>query len=234
NKKGVIVVRNCETAELIKLAGAGLYRYVNIALATEIAKICENFDIDFIEVMEKTNLINYYHLHKPTIGIGGHCVPVYPYFIFNSFKDQKLLEESIEINENLPKYSIEIIKKFFGNLKGKKIGVFGLSYRGNVKEDRFSPTYEIIKILIVEGAEVFIHDPFYSKEELEFKTGVKYISEDEIGKLDGLIIATDHEKYKNINFPKNLKFVFDGKSFLDPEKISSKGIKYLAIGRLCF
>ncbi|MFH8093056.1 MAG: nucleotide sugar dehydrogenase [Candidatus Aenigmatarchaeota archaeon] len=234
NKKGVIIVRNCETAELIKLAGAGIYRYVNIALAAEIARICENFDIDFIEVMEKTNLIKYYHLHKPTIGVGGHCVPVYPYFIFNNFKDQKLLEASIKINENLPRYSINIIKKFFGSLKGKKIGIFGLSYRGDVREDRFSPTYEIIKILKREGVKVFINDPYYTKEELELKTGVKYINEDEMNKLDGIIIATDHERYKSLDFPKNLKFVFDGKSFLDPEKIKKKGIKYLAIGRLCF
>ncbi|MFH8087066.1 MAG: nucleotide sugar dehydrogenase [Candidatus Aenigmatarchaeota archaeon] len=234
NKRGVIVVRNCETAELIKLAGAGLYRYVNIALATEIAKICEKFDIDFIEVMEKTNLIKYYHLHKPTIGVGGHCVPVYPYFIFNNFKDQKLLETSIRINENLPKYSIDIIKRVMGSLKGKKIGIFGLSYKGNVKEDRFSPTYEVIKILKKEGVKIFIHDPFYTKEELESKTGVKYINEKEINKLDGIIIATDHEKYKHLDFPRNLKFVFDGKSFLDPKKIREKGIKYLAIGRLCF
>jgi len=234
NKKGVIVVRNCETAELIKLSGVGLYRYVNIALAAEIAEICEKFDIDYIEVMENTNLVKFYHLHKPTIGIGGHCAPVYPYFVFNQFKDFKLLKNSIKINENLPKKSIDLIKKSVGNLKNKKIAVLGLSYRGNVKEDRFSPTYEIIKILKKEGAKIFIHDPFYTKEELENKTKAKYVQENELEKMDGVIVATDHEEYKRLDFPKNLKFVFDGKSFLDPEKITEKGIKYLAIGRLCF
>jgi len=138
------------------------------------------------------------------------------------------------IYENLPKYSIYIIKRVMGSLKGKKIGIFGLSYKGNVKEDRFSPTYEVIKILKKKGVKIFIHDPFYTKEELESKTGVKYINEKEINKLDGIIIATDHEKYKHLDFPRNLKFVFDGKSFLDPKKIREKGIKYLAIGRLCF
>jgi nucleotide sugar dehydrogenase len=234
NKKGVIIVRNCETAELIKLSGVGFYRYVNIALASEIAKICEKFDIDYMEVMEKTNLIKFYHLHKPTIGIGGHCTPVYPYFVLNQFKDLKLLSNSIRINENLPTRSIKTIKKFVGSLKKQKIAIFGLSYRGNVKEDRFSPTYEIIKILKKEGAEIFIHDPFYTKEELENKTNAKYIQENELDKMDGIIVATDHEEYKKLDFPKNLKFVFDGKSFLDSRKISEKGIKYLAIGRLCF
>jgi nucleotide sugar dehydrogenase len=230
----VILVKNCETAELIKLSGVGLYRYVNIALAAEIAKICEKFDIDYIEVMENTNLIKFYHLHKPTIGIGGHCAPVYPYFVFNQFKEFKLLKNSIKINENLPKKSIDLIKKSVGNLKNKKIAVLGLSYRGNVKEDRFSPTYEIIKILKKEGAKIFIHDPFYTKEELENKTKAKYIQENELEKMDGVIVATDHKEYKRLDFPKNLMFVFDGKSFLDPEKITEKGIKYLAIGRSCF
>jgi nucleotide sugar dehydrogenase len=120
NRKRVILVKNCETAELIKLSGVGLYRYVNIALAAEIAKICEKFDIDYIEVMENTNLIKFYHLHKPTIGIGGHCAPVYPYFVFNQFKEFKLLKDSIKINESLPKRSVELIKKSVGSLKTKK------------------------------------------------------------------------------------------------------------------
>jgi len=234
NRKGVILVKNCETAELIKLSGVGLYRYVNIALAAEIAKICEKFDIDYIEVMENTNLIKFYHLHKPTIGIGGHCAPVYPYFVFNQFKEFKLLKDSIKINESLPKRSVELIKKSVGSLKNKKIAVLGLSYKGDVKEDRFSPTYEIIKILKREGAKIFIHDPFYTKEELENKTKAKYIQENELEKMDGVIVATDHKEYKRLDFPKNLMFVFDGKSFLDPEKITEKGIKYLAIGRSCF
>jgi nucleotide sugar dehydrogenase len=234
NRKRVILVKNCETAELIKLSGVGLYRYVNIGIAAEIAKICEKFDIDYIEVMENTNLIKFYHLHKPTIGIGGHCAPVYPYFVFNQFKEFKLLKDSIKINESLPKRSVELIKKSVGSLKNKKIAVLGLSYKGDVKEDRFSPTYEIIKILKRERAKIFIHDPFYTKEELENKTKAKYIQENELEKMDGVIVATDHKEYKRLDFPKNLMFVFDGKSFLDPEKITEKGIKYLAIGRSCF
>jgi nucleotide sugar dehydrogenase len=234
NKKGVVVVRNCETAELIKLSGVGLYRYVNIALAAEIAKICEKFNIDFIEVMEKTNLTNLYKLHKPTIGVGGHCLPVYPHLVVSKIDDFSLLKNSIEINEGLPKHSIEIIKKFSGSLVGKKIAILGLSYRGGVKEDRFSPTYEIIKLLKDEGSEAFIHDPFYTKEELEVKTGIKTIDLNELNKVDGIIIATDHQEYKELDLPKNLEFVFDGKSFLDPERVSKLGVKYLAVGRTIF
>lgn len=233
NKKGVIVVRNCETAELIKLSGVGLYRYVNIALAAEIAKICERFEIDYMEVMEKTNLIQYYNLHKPTIGIGGHCLPVYPYFVVNEM-DLGLIRKGIEINENLPRHSVEIIKKHVGSLRNKKIFILGLGYKKNLREDRFSPAYEIIKILGEEGTDVFIHDPLYTKDELKSKTGLEVFDLSELSKADGVIIVADHEEYKSLDFPKNLEFVFDGKSFLEPEKITKKGIKYLAIGRTCF
>jgi nucleotide sugar dehydrogenase len=234
NKKGVIVVKNCETAELIKLSGVGLYRYMNVALAAEIARICEKFNIDFIEVMEKTNLIHFYKLHKATIGIGGHCMPVYPHFVMNEMDDFSLLEESVRINDNLPKHSVEIIKKYCGSLEGKKIAVLGIAFKGNVKEDRFSPTYEIIKILREEGAEVFIHDPFYTKEELKAKTGLEFINTDKLDRVDGVVVSSDHDEYKKLDFPRNLMFVLDGRSFLDVKKITEKGIKYLAVGRTCF
>lgn len=234
NKKGVHTVRNSETAELIKLSGVGLYRYANIALAAEIAKICERLNIDFKEVMEKTNLVKYYNLHEPTIGIGGHCAPVYPHFIANDIKDLSLLNDSIKINESMPKHAVEIVKSFFGPLNDKKIAVLGLSYRGNIKEDRYSPSYEVIRILKEEGAIVFIHDPRYSKEELERKTASTYIDTNYIKNMDGAIVATDHDEYRNVEFDGNIKFVFDGKSFLDHERISGKGIKYLAVGRTCF
>jgi len=231
NKKGVIVVKNCETAEMIKLM-EGVYRYVNIALANEIAKICEKNGIDFMEVMEKFNLIPYYNLHKATIGAGGKCIPIYPYFLLEHFEDPSLVQSSIKTNIGMPKHTIEIIKNKFGNLKEKKIAVLGLSFRGNIKDDSLSPTYELIKLLKDEEAVIFIHDPFFDKTELEDKTKATSIDLDEIQKMDGIIVATDHDIYKRVNFSGNIKFVFDGKSFLDKEKIKENGIKYLAVGRI--
>ncbi|MEM5802299.1 MAG: nucleotide sugar dehydrogenase [Candidatus Aenigmatarchaeota archaeon] len=233
NKKGVILVENCETAEMIKLL-EGIYRYVNIALANEIALLCEKFKIDFIEVMKNFNLIPYYNLHKATIGVGGHCIPIYPNFVLEHLNNPNLISLSIEINKNMPKHSVEIIEKNFGPLKNKKIAVLGLSYKGNVKEDRFSPTYDVLEILKKRGAEVYINDPFYSKKELEEKTKAKFIELKNLNFMDGVIVATDHDEFKRINFKGNVKFVFDGKSFLNPKKIIKKGIKYLAIGRNCF
>ena len=233
NKKGVIVVKNCETAEMIKLM-EGIYRYTNIALANEVAILCEKFKIDFIEVMENFNLVPYYNLHKATIGVGGHCIPVYPHFILDHVNEPDLINPSIKINKSMPEHAIEIIENYFGSLKNKKIAVLGLSYKGNVKEDRFSPTYDILKLLKKRKSKVYINDPFYSKEELEQKTKVEFIDIKNINSMDGIIVATDHDYFKKIEFNGNIKFVFDGKSFLDPYKIMKKGIKYLAIGRVDF
>lgn len=231
-KKGVVLVRNCETAELIKLC-EGIYRYVNIALSKEIAEICEKFDVDYLDVMKGTNDIEYYHLHLPTIGVGGLCIPVYPHFIKNE-GISGLVAKSIETNENLPKYSVDMIKKFVGDLSGKKIAILGLTFKEGVKEDRFSPTYELIKILKKENVKLYINDPYYSEDELKIKTGLDVIQLENLNEMDGIILASPLEEFKKLKFSGNIKFVFDGKSFLDKDDIIEKGIKYIAIGRTCY
>jgi len=168
-------------------------------------------------------------LHKPTIKIGGHCIPVYPHFVLQYLENKSLIRDGIEIDREMPKYCVNKIKKTI-ELKNKKILILGLSYKGNVKEDRFSPAYELIKLLKNEQVEIYCYDPYYTKEEIEEKTKVKYLDIKDLEKMDGVIIATDHEEFKNIDF-KGIKFVFDGKNFLDKEKIQKKGIKYFAIGR---
>lgn len=231
-KKGVVLVRNCETAELIKLS-EGIYRYVNIALSKELSEICEKFNVDYLDVMKGTNDIAYYHLHLPTVGVGGLCLPVYPYFIKNESVGG-LVGKSIEINENLPNYSVSLIKKNFGDISKKKIAVLGLTFREGIKEDRFSPAYKLINLLIQEGADVYAYDPYYPSEELKLKTKANFISLNSLGKMDGVIIASQLHQFKTIEFGGNIKFVFDGKSFLDKDKIIACGIKYIAIGRTCY
>jgi nucleotide sugar dehydrogenase len=233
NKNDVIVVKNCETAEMIKIA-EGTYRDTNIALANEIAKFCEKFNIDFLEVMQQANTQPYCHIHKAGIGAGGHCIPVYPHFLINEMDGLELIKHGRKINDSMSDHVVDIIKRNFGSLKGKKIGILGLAFRGGVKEDRFSSTYNLIKSLKKEDAEILIHDTMFSKEELEERTGVKYVDLSELKFLDGIIVATDHEEYKKLNFGGKVKFVFDGRAFLDPEKVSNFGVKYLAVGRTVF
>lgn len=230
-KGGVVLVRNSETAEMIKLC-EGIYRYLNIALAKEISEICEKFDVDYLDVMKGTNDIEYYHLHLPTVGIGGLCIPIYPHLIKNE-GSSGIIKKGIEINENLPKYSIELIKNEVGSLKGKKIVLLGLTFREGVKEDRFSPTYELIKLLQKENSEIYINDPYYSNEELKQKTSIQPISLDNLNKMDGIILVSALKPFKNINFS-GVKFIFDGKSFLNKDKIIKSGIKYIALGRICY
>jgi len=231
NKKKVIIVKNCETAEMVKLL-EGIYRHANIALANEIAKLCDKFKIDFNEVRETFNLVPYYNLHYASIGVGGHCVPVYPHFVLDGIEEPDLIKPSIKLNRAMPEHCIKKLKKTVGNLKDKKIAILGLSYRGNIKEDRFSPTYNVIKLLKKEGVtELFLFDPYFSKNEIEEKTGLEYISLEEIDKVNGVIIATEHESFKEISFPSNLEFILDGKNILDKDKIIKLGVKYIGMGR---
>ena len=227
NKKGVIVASSLESAELTKLM-EGIYRYANIALADEVAKICDKFKLDFNEVRENFNKVPAYNLHKPSAKVGGHCIPVYPHFVLPYTEKPSLIEDSINLDRSMPEYCVNKLRKVI-ELKNKKILILGLSYKGGVKEDRFSPTYEIIKLLKNE-AELYCYDPYYSKEEIEERTGINYLSLNNLENMDGIILVTDHLEFNSINF-KGIKFIFDGKNFLDKEKIIKQGIKYLGIGR---
>ena len=226
NKKGVIAASSLESAELTKLM-EGIYRYANIALADEVAKICDKFKIDFKELRKNFNKILAYNLHKPSVKVGGHCIPVYPHFVLPYTEETSLIKDSIKIDRSMPEYCVNKLKEII-YLKNKRILILGLSYKGGVKEDRFSPAYEIINLL--KDSKLYCYDPYYSKEEIEERTGVNYLTPKDLNEMEGIILVTDHKEFKNIDF-KGMKFIFDGKNFLDKEKIESQGIKYLGVGR---
>jgi UDP-N-acetyl-D-mannosaminuronate dehydrogenase len=91
----------------------------------------------------------------------------------------------------MPEYCIKKLKKVVGNLKNKKIAILGLSYKGNVKEDRFSITYEIIRLLKRNKVKLYLFDPFFTKEEIKNKTGLLPINLEDLKNVDGVITAID-------------------------------------------
>jgi len=226
NKKGVIIASSLESAELTKLM-EGIYRYANIALADEVVKICDKFKIDFKELRENFNRVPAYNLHKPSVKVGGHCIPVYPHFVLPYTEEISLIKDSIKIDRNMPEYCVNKLNDVI-DLKNKKILILGLSYKGGVKEDRFSPAYEIINLL--KNSKLYCYDPYYSEDEIKEKTKIGYLNITNLENVDGVILVTDHPEFKSLNL-KGINFIFDGKNFLDKEKIERQGIKYLGIGR---
>ena len=171
-KKGVIAMSSIRTAETEKLL-EGVYRDVNIALANELAKFCEKVGVDFWEARNAANSQPFCHIHKPGVGVGGACIPIYPQFILHTADRMKidcsitrmsrnindsmaaycveqaieLLEEGKEEKNNIKKHGRERLKKRSFVNKGMDeviITLLGLAFRGGVSDTRSSPTYKVI------------------------------------------------------------------------------------------
>lgn len=222
---GVWAVSNSETAEFTKIAEA-TYRDVNIGLANEFELFAGQNGIDFSEVREAANSQPYSNLHVPGISVGGHCIPVYSNFYINNNTASDIAKSARKQNLAMPSIAINIIKKYYPNLKRFHIGVIGISYRPEVKESTYSGALDLLKLLKSEESIVFGFDSLYSKTEI-IELGFEYAPK--LSGMDGLIINTAHKVYAEIDYNKiiGLKFIFDGRNMLENYKVQKKNFKYL-------
>ncbi|HLG25016.1 MAG TPA: nucleotide sugar dehydrogenase [Candidatus Nanoarchaeia archaeon] len=183
-----VKVSNSRTAELAKIS-EGVYRDVNIALANELLKVSESYGIDFWEMREAARH-QYCNILEPG-NVGGHCIPVYPWFIINELK-APLMKTARELNDSMIEFYADKLKK----LKAKKVGIIGLSYREGVKEKAYSRSVDFINLLKKKGYEVYGLDPLYSKEETEKEFNVKFL--EKIEGMDAVVLMNKEKKYDDI------------------------------------
>ncbi len=231
----VMNVGTLETAEFVKLAGM-VYRDVNIALANELAVFSETSGIDFWKVLEAANTDGETFLLRPSIGVGGHCTPVYPYFLINradaSGVPQRIAALSRQVNEDQPARNVARLKAALGGLSGKKVHIMGLAFRPGVKEDSYSPAFALRDLLKREGAHVTLEDPVYSDDEL--KT-CGFVPDDiEKARPDALILNTAHREFAKPDLDKwmscGVSVVLDGQAFWDHREVEAVGLTYLGVG----
>jgi nucleotide sugar dehydrogenase len=241
NKKGVIAVSDATAAESVKVF-EGLYRDVNIALANELAMVCDELGIDAKEVFDAANTQPYSHIHAPGCGVGGHCIPVYPYFIINTVEGSTdMLKLARRINDGMPAYTVDLLEGALAKLEvgisGARVLLLGVTYRGDVNETRFSPAIDVISELKGRGAEVFAYDPVLGDGVQRFGTIPSDLgSGDGINEIDAILLASDHAEFKEINWDildrrMRHKVVVDGRNILDPEELRLRGYLYQAVGR---
>ena len=240
NKKGVIPVSNATTAEAVKVF-EGIYRDVNIALANQLALVCEELGIDAVEVFSVANTQPYSHLHMPGCGVGGHCIPVYPYFIMKTVRsDTSLLELSRRINDSMPQHVVSTLMKMLRStgVKRPKVLVLGLTFRGGVRETRYSPALKIVELLNEEGVDVYAYDPLLGKEEVERCARARYMPPDAFDG-DAVLIAADHQEFKRLDWSSlgrrmRNKIVVDGRQVVDVKALRRMGFKCTRVGMPCF
>jgi UDP-N-acetyl-D-mannosaminuronic acid dehydrogenase len=176
------LVSSAKVAEMIKVM-EGCYRDVNICLANELFKISESLGLDFFEARESANH-QYCHIHLPSTGVGGHCIPVYPWFLIKEMEKRekfghvRLLRTSREINDEMIEYWAEKIvlecMKVDKPLADVKICIRGITFRAGVKEFYHSRNMALAKLLMEKGLDTYVFDELLSEKEVESK-GFRYI-----------------------------------------------------------
>jgi UDP-N-acetyl-D-glucosamine dehydrogenase len=163
----VLTVSSTEAAELAKLL-ENIFRSVNIALVNELAQLCDRMGVDVWEVVEAAGTKPFgFMSFKPGPGLGGHCLPVDPFYLAWKAREFDFYTEFVElagkINENMPYFCLDKIARALNSqeqaVKGSRVHVVGVAYKADVADLRESPALKLIELLRDEGAEVSYHDP---------------------------------------------------------------------------
>jgi nucleotide sugar dehydrogenase len=161
----VVAMTSAEAAELSKLADT-TYRDVNIAFANELANYAAQLGVDVQEVIAAANSQPYSHIHQPGLGVGGHCIPVYPHFLLARGPDLGLVRASRRVNDAQVDVAVRALGDELGGLARVPVLVLGLTYREGVRELAYSRALALISRLAAEGAAVSAWDPLLSADEI--------------------------------------------------------------------
>lgn len=242
--KAPLIVTNIETAEIIKHS-CNAFLAVKISFINAVANLCEKVGADVEEVARAMGLdkrIGKSFL-KTGIGYGGSCFPkdidAFVHIAAQNGYNFELLKIVQRINQSQKESFIRKIKKVLWNLKGKKIGVLGLSFKPNTDDMRNAPSIDIVGTLTKEGAIIKAYDPAAMKKARQiFKDKIVYCSNlyETAKQSDALIILTEWEEFKKMDLKKikkllKVKIIIDGRNMFEPEKMSRLGFKYICIGR---
>jgi len=227
-------VGTIEDAEMTKLLGM-LYRDVNIALANELAAFCEVAGVDLERVRAAANSDGEANLLSAGIGVGGHCTPVYPYFLTRESRrlgmTQRISEAAREINDHQPARHLERIAAVWKSLNGQTVHVLGLGFRPGVKVDTLSPAYALRDHLRQRGARVTIEDPHYTDEELR-AAGFEPAA---ATGANAVVLNTAHREFAHQDFvawrAAGVEVLLDGRNLWDQDEVEAAGILYFGIGR---
>lgn len=217
-----------EVAEASKIT-ENAFRDINIAFANEMAKILDQLEISAKEVIEAADTKPFgFMAHYPGAGVGGHCIPVDPYYLIEESKshgyDPKLLAHSREVNESMPEYTVQKVMEGLNSLgkpvKGTKIALLGLAYKGGVEDTRESPALEIKEKLENLGADLVTCDPYVEEAD--------YQDIEEIKDSECIVIATDHSNFRKLeSMEVSAELMVDGRNMLDSNKLE---LTYVGIG----
>lgn len=227
-------VGTLEAAEFVKLAGM-VYRDVNIALANELGGYAEIAGLDLPSLLPMINSDGEAAMLQPGVGVGGHCTPVYPYFLIRDAERRGLTLPMTaiarQINDAQATHAVEMVESALGTLAGKRVNILGLAFRPQVKETAFSTAFLLGAELRRRGADVLLTDPMFTDEEVR-TYGFQPASVEAVA--NALILNTAHSEFLELDWPaiaaSGVSIVLDGRHAWQSGQVADAGIRYLAIG----
>jgi nucleotide sugar dehydrogenase len=233
----ILPMGNIKEAEAVKMV-ENSFRDINIAFVNELAMAFDKAGIDIVNVIQGAATKPFAFMpHYPGCGVGGHCIPVDPYYLIrygveNGF-EHRFLSTARRINERMPAYTVSLLEEALEakglSLKGADIALLGLAYKKDVPDMRESPALVIKQILRERGARVRTYDPYASR------VASPHSLEETLQGATAAIIATDHTLFRTMTPEQyshaGVRIVIDGRNCLDKGAFSRSGITYKGIGR---
>jgi UDP-N-acetyl-D-glucosamine dehydrogenase len=208
----VVPLSSPEAAEMTKLL-ENIFRAVNIALVNELAQLCERMEVDVWEVVEAAETKPFgFMSFKPGPGLGGHCIPIDPFYLTWKAREYDFYTEFIDlagkVNANMPFFCRSLISQALNHgaeksLKGSRILILGVSYKADIDDVRESPAKKIVELLHKAGAEVSYHDPHV--EEFDGMRCVDYAPES----FDCVVIVTAHSSIDYADLVERAQVIVD-------------------------
>lgn len=217
----IVLVSSLKAAEMTKLL-ENIFRNVNIALVNELAMLCDRMGISVWEVIEAASTKPYGFMpFYPGPGVGGHCIPIDPFYLSWKAKEHdfrtRFIELAGEVNENMPYYIVQKIADVLNNaqksIKSSNILVLGVAYKKDINDVRMSPALKLIELLQEKGANVFYNDPYVPIINISGNT-LKSVPLEKhlLDKIDCVVITTDHSCYDYKWMFENSKLILDTKN----------------------
>ena len=236
------------TAEFVKLI-QNTYRDTNIALANEVSKLARDYDVDSRDAIDLANEHPRVDLLQPGPGVGGHCLPVDPWFLGHCSENLDLIRTARRVNDSMPGHVADLLSEALGSLNGNAIALLGVAYKGNVGDTRQSPALDLAAELQTratkpptgttdggitiesepEGVEVLLHDPFVDDQVLN-----TVALDQAVAGADAVVVTTDHDEFAELDPGRvreqmNGSLVVDTKALLDPDEWRSNGFTFLRV-----
>ena len=245
-----IVVDDPRTAEMVKLAD-NLWVDLNVALANELAKVCDRLGMDALQVIDAANTMpkggRDANILRPSMGVGGYCLTKDPWFVNHLGRsvglDLAIPRTSSTVNDTMPAYTYGLLEQLLADqgkaIETSKIAVLGIAFKNNTGDCRLTPTKYVVALLEESGCKLSVHDPWVPDEEAHTVTKIPLTADIEsaVKDADALVVLAGHRQFHQIPLVRLAELAaarcvfLDGRNSFDPAAVRAAGFVYKGIGR---